>query len=148
MTAVPADKLIYSLFQRNAAFLTIVATVTLLNTECSSIFQVISGISDTLISVISPRINIWPGVKTSWDNSGIWIAHIFTVGQWMLNQILILGKFRCKSDAFWLNLFIVYFLVLLPGILKVPSPHQKQRFKKLLTKFETKVSNACTKIFE
>ena len=58
MTAVLADKLIYSPFQRNAAFLTIVATVTLLNTECSSIFQVISGISDTLISEISPRINI------------------------------------------------------------------------------------------
>lgn len=66
----------------------------------------------------------------------------------MLNQILILGKFKCKSDAFCLNVFIVYFLVLLPGILKVLSPHQKQRFRKLLTKFETKVANACTKIFE
>ena len=41
MPAVPADKLIYSPFLRNAAFLTIVATVSLLNTECSSIFQVI-----------------------------------------------------------------------------------------------------------
>lgn len=41
MTAVPADKLIYSPSLRNAVFLTIVATVLLLNTECSSIFQVI-----------------------------------------------------------------------------------------------------------
>lgn len=41
MPALPADKFIYSPFLRNAAFLTIVATVSLLNTERSSIFQVI-----------------------------------------------------------------------------------------------------------
>lgn len=65
------------------------ATVSLLNTECSSIFQVILTLP---FPMISPRINTLTWSQTSQDNSGIWSAHIFTVGQWMLSQILFLGN--------------------------------------------------------